>query len=172
MSRMPIREGGTLLAEVEKFNDSGVMMLLKHSDRLLKNDSNKDIIQEKSDLNYSIGLQRQEHNPKQLYKKMKDKSYLYGRGSQRESSAITCCSWVITLPKSISDYSAVEKDEITVLNPDAEKAFSPVSINLSLSDMEPAFITGSITMKADNPIFMFTSFHRQRLTTTLSTSKL
>lgn len=111
------------MAEVEKFNDSGVMMLLKHSDRQLKNDSNKDINQEKSDLNYSIGLKRQELTPKQLYKKMKDESYLYGRGSQRESSAITCCSWVITLPKSISDYSVVAKDEITVLNPDTEKAF-------------------------------------------------
>lgn len=35
------------MAEVEKFNDSSVLMLLKHAERHLKNDSNKDIIEKK-----------------------------------------------------------------------------------------------------------------------------
>ena len=46
------------MAELEKFTDDGVMMLLKHSDRQLRNDSNKDIVEEKKDLNYSISMER------------------------------------------------------------------------------------------------------------------
>ena len=108
------------MAELEKYTDDSVMMLLKHVDRQLKNDANKDIVQLKSSLNYSIGITCP---PKERYKQIKDKSYLYGRGTQRESKAITCCSWVVTLPKSVSDYSTVGKDEIKILNPEAERAF-------------------------------------------------
>lgn len=108
------------MAELEKYTDDSVMMLLKHVDRQLKNDANKDIVQLKSGLNYSIGITCP---PKERYKQIKDKSYLYGRGTQRESKAITCCSWVVTLPKSVSDYSTVGKDEIKILNPEAERAF-------------------------------------------------
>ena len=108
------------MAELEKYTEDSVMMLLKHVDRQLKNDANKDIVQLKSRLNYSIGITCP---PKERYKQIKDKSYLYGRGTQRESKAITCCSWVVTLPKSVSDYSTVGKDEIKILNPEAERAF-------------------------------------------------
>lgn len=111
------------MAEVEKFTDEGVMMLLKHAERQLKNDSNKDIVTDKSHLNYSVEQDLGGLSPREFYAQILGNSYLYGRGTQREAEAVTCCSWVVTLPKSISDYSAVEKDGITVLNPDAEKAF-------------------------------------------------
>lgn len=111
------------MAEVEKFTDSGVMMLLKHSDRQLKNDSNTDIVSTKSDLNYSIKIERNGLTPRQFYKEIKNESYLYGRGTLRESKAITCCGWVITLPREVSDYTTIGKDEIKILNPDAENAF-------------------------------------------------
>lgn len=121
------------MAELEKFTDDGVMMLLKHSDRQLKNDSNKDIVEEKKDLNYSISMERNGLSPREYYKQIKDSSYLYGRGSQREAEAVTCCSWVVTLPKSVSDYSTVGKDEIKVLNPEAERAFFE-GVNQFVSD--------------------------------------
>lgn len=121
------------MAELEKFTDDGVMMLLKHSDRQLKNDSNKDIVEDKKDLNYSISMERDGLSPREFYKQIKDSSYLYGRGSQREAEAVTCCSWVVTLPKSVSDYTTVVKDEIKVLNPEAEKAFFE-GVNQFVSD--------------------------------------
>ena len=107
------------MAELEKFTDDGVMMLLKHSDRQLKNDANKDIVEEKKDLNYSIPMERNGLSPREFYKQIKDSSYLYGRGTLKESTSITCASWVVTLPKSVSDYSTIGKDDIRVLNPEA-----------------------------------------------------
>lgn len=121
------------MAELEKFTDDGVMMLLKHSDRQLKNDSNKDIVEEKKDLNYSISMERDGLSPREFYKQIKDSSYLYGRGTQREAEAVTCCSWVVTLPKSVSDYTTVGKDEIKVLNPNEERAFFE-GVNQFVSD--------------------------------------
>lgn len=111
------------MAEVEKFNDDGVMMLLKHSDRQLKNDSNKDIIESKKDLNYSIAMDTNGLTPREYYKEIVGSSYLYGRGTKREKEAVTACSWVVTLPKEISDYTQVGKDEIKILNEAEEKAF-------------------------------------------------
>ena len=58
------------MAELEKFTDDGVMMLLKHSDRQLKNDSNKDIVEEKKDLNYSISMERNGLSPREYYKQI------------------------------------------------------------------------------------------------------
>lgn len=121
------------MAELEKYTDGGVMMLLKHSDRQIKNDSNKDIVEERKDLNYSIDMERNGLSPRDFYKQIKDSSYLYGRGSQREAEAVTCCSWVITLPKSISDYTTVGKDEIKILNSEAERAFFE-GVNQFVSD--------------------------------------
>ena len=114
---------GVNMAALEKFTDDGVMMLLKHSNRQLKNDSNKDIVLEKNNLNYSINLDRNGLSAKEYYTQLKDGSYLYGRGSKREAEAVTCCSWVITLPKAVSDYSVVKNDEFKILDPESEQAF-------------------------------------------------
>lgn len=111
------------MANIEKYTDDAIMMLLKHANRQLKNDANKEIITAKSDLNYAIKLDYNGLTSKAFYKQILDGSYLYGRGSKRESKAVTSCSWVITLPKSVSDYSAVENDEIKILNPTEENAF-------------------------------------------------
>ena len=111
------------MAEVEKFTDDGVMMLLKHSDRQLKNDSNKDILEKRKDLNYSIPVQTEGLTAREFYQKLLAESYLYGRGTRREEEAVTCCSWVITLPRSVSDYSHVNKEVLTRIHPDEEKQF-------------------------------------------------
>lgn len=116
-------KGGDNVAEIEKHNDESMMMLLKHSDRQLTNDSNLEIVSEKSDLNYSITLDHGGMTDMEYYQKIVGDSYLYGRGSKREAEAVTCCSWVITLPKEVSDYSTVGKDEIIRLHPDEEKQF-------------------------------------------------
>lgn len=108
---------------MEKHNDEAMLMLLKHSDRQLTNDSNLEIVSEKSALNYSITLDHGGMTDMEYYKKMVDNSYLYGRGSKREAEAVTCCSWVIILPKEVSDYSTVEKTEIVRLHPVEEEQF-------------------------------------------------
>lgn len=108
------------MAEMEKYNDEAVEMLLKHAKRLLKNDHNKNIVENRSDLNYSIGNVT---DPLKTYKEMVSGSYLYGRGTKRELEANTCVGWVITLPKSVSDYGAVDKNETRLLNPEKERMF-------------------------------------------------
>lgn len=111
------------MAEVEKHNDEAMMMLLKHSERLLKNDANLEIVSAKSDLNYALQLEHDGMTDMEYYQQLVGDSYLYGRGSKREAEAVTCCSWVITLPKDVSDYSSVGKDEILRLNPEEERQF-------------------------------------------------
>lgn len=111
------------MAELEKFTDDAVGMLLKHVKRFLKNDSNKDIVEQKKDLNYAIPLDLNGLSNQQFYKKILDENYLYGRGTEREKKAITACSWVVTLPKTLSDYSKVGKDECIRLHPAEERAF-------------------------------------------------
>ena len=111
------------MAEVEKFTDSAMIMVLKHSERELKIDSNTDIVSEKKELNYSIELDHKDQSDREYYKQLVGDSFLYGRGSNREANAVTCCSWVITLPKGISDYSKVAKNDVSYLNPNAEKQF-------------------------------------------------
>ena len=111
------------MADLEKFTDDAIVMLLKHDERELKNDSNTDIVPTKSDLNYSIPCNTQGLSDRAYYKQLVDDSYLYGRGTSRGAEAVTCCSWVVTLPREVSDYRNVGKDEIIRLNPESEKAF-------------------------------------------------
>lgn len=112
------------MAEVEKFTDSSIIMLLKHSERKLKNDSNKDIIDEKSELNYSLPLYHSGGlTDIEYYRQMIGNSYIYGRNSKRESEAVTCCSWIITLPKSVSDYSSIDRNEAVIIHPEEERKF-------------------------------------------------
>ena len=111
------------MAEVEKHTDGAMIMLMKHNERQLTNDSNKDIITKRTQLNYSIPLDHGGLTDRDYYKKIVNDSYLYGRGSRREADAITSFSWVITLPREISDYSATDKEVLTYLNSEQEKAF-------------------------------------------------
>ena len=111
------------MANFKKFTDSAVQMLLKHANRTLKNDSNKDIVVSRSGLNYTIDMPAGEGTPRESYNSLKDSSYMYGRGTGREASAITCIGITVTLPKEISDYSKVDKTSLTILNPEVEKEF-------------------------------------------------
>ena len=117
------------MAEVEKHTDGAMIMLMKHNERQLTNDSNKDIITERTQLNYSIPLDHGGLTDRDYYKKIVNDSYLYGRGSRREADAITSFSWVVTLPKEISDYTTADKEILTYLNPEQEKAFFDGALN-------------------------------------------
>lgn len=99
------------------------MTLLKHDLRKLKNDSNADIDSQWSNLNYAISCNMEGLTDLQYYKKIVEKAYIYGRGSQREADAVTCCSWVVTLPKEISDYGTISKERPLRINPEKETAF-------------------------------------------------
>lgn len=99
------------------------MTLLKHDLRKLKNDSNVDIDFQWSNLNYTIPCNTEGLTDLQYYKKIVRESYVYGRGSQREADAVTCCSWVVTLPKEISDYGTISKERPLRINPEKETAF-------------------------------------------------
>lgn len=99
------------------------MTLLKHDLRKLKNDSNADIDAQWSNLNYAISCNTEGVTDLQYYKKIVRESYVYGRGSQREADAVTCCSWVVTLPKEISDYGTISKERPLRINPEKETAF-------------------------------------------------
>lgn len=99
------------------------MTLLKHDFRKLKNDSNADIDSQWSKLNYTISCNTEGLTDLQYYKKIVRESYVYGRGSQREADTVTCCSWVVTLPKEISDYGTISKERPLRINPEKETAF-------------------------------------------------
>ena len=111
------------MAEVEKFTDGAIVTLMKHNERTLKNDSNKDIIKERTGLNYSIPLDHGGLTDRQYYKSLIENSYLYGRGTKSEDDAITAFSWVVTLPKEVSDYTALDKSHVGYINEEAEKAY-------------------------------------------------
>lgn len=111
------------IAELHKFKHRAVVTLLKHDLRKLKNDSNSDIDSQWSNLNYTIPCNTEGLTDLQYYKKIVKESYIYGRGSQREADAVTCCSWVVTLPKEISDYSRRDKERPLCINPQKETAF-------------------------------------------------
>ena len=111
------------MAEVEKFTDGAIVTLMKHNERTLKNDSNKEIVEERTKLNYSIPLDHGGLTDRKYYKKLIDDSYLYGRGTKSEADAVTAFSWVITLPKEVSDYTVLEKGHVGYINEDTEKEF-------------------------------------------------
>jgi len=117
------------MASIEKYTNSSMMMLLKHSERRLINDSNTEIIPEKTCLNYSMPLDHNDMTDMAYYKKIIGDSYIYGRGSKREEKAVTCCSWVITLPKEVSDYTNIDKNKVIRLHPEEEKQFFQGSLD-------------------------------------------
>ncbi len=111
------------MAQIEKHNDAAMIMLLKHSKRRLINDSNTDIVQDRTRLNYSFDLGHEGMSDIEYYRNLVGDSYLYGRGTKREADAVTCCSWVITLPREISDYTVAEKAESVRMHPEEELKF-------------------------------------------------
>ncbi len=105
------------MAAFEKVTESGVVGWLRHDNRCIKNDKNKDIDPARSPLNYSltpyIDIPREEHYARReeirkleyaRYKELKSQFYCYGR-----SDVNTLCSIVVTSPKEINDPETEEK---------------------------------------------------------------
>lgn len=91
------------MASFCKFTDGAMRNMLRHNRREIAHSKNKDIDPEKSHLNYSFPLNHGEISEYAYYKSLRDRTYIYGRGSSREAKAITGCEWVVTLPKELSE---------------------------------------------------------------------
>ena len=99
------------MASIEKFTHDAICSQHRHIDRQCRSPSNKDIDTARTHLNYSFQMDHNGLSPFNYYKQLIDAKYLYGRGTQRERTAITGCGWVVTLPQELRG------------NPDQEHAF-------------------------------------------------
>ena len=116
------------MAEVEKHTSEAMDMIMKHNERKLKRDSNTDIDRARSRLNYAVPLDHGGLPDRKYFKQLVEESYLYGRGSRREADAITAFSWVITLPKEVSDYTANDRPASGYIHPDEERQFFEAAV--------------------------------------------
>ncbi len=92
------------MASIQKYTNDAVRNMIRHNTREIIGNSNTDIDSSKTPLNYSFAMPT--HGGKsdyKYYKELIDSRYIYGRGTSRESSTITACSWVVTCPKEIVD---------------------------------------------------------------------
>lgn len=89
------------MASIKKFDDAAMTNILRHNERSILENSNKDIDPEKSEKNYSFPLDHGELTDFEYYQKTVGDRYLYGRGTKREKDAITGCGLVVTAPKEI-----------------------------------------------------------------------
>ncbi|MCD8372183.1 MAG: plasmid recombination protein [Clostridia bacterium] len=84
------------MASVQKFTASAVRNELRHNDREIRNNSNKDIDPERTPFNYSL-LQPGESAYKR-YKQRMGELYCYNRKDVK-----VLAGWVVTCPKEITD---------------------------------------------------------------------
>lgn len=89
-----LRAKGKDMASVKKLTHSAVRNLLRHHDREIQNNSNKDIDNERSDNNYE--LMSREIHPWDYYNQRKAELYCYNRENVK-----TMCEWVVTAPKNM-----------------------------------------------------------------------
>lgn len=99
------------MANLMKFTSKQVTMMINHTTRMHHTYANSNIDKNRTKLNYSIPIDHDGLSPKEYFQKMVKESYLYGRGTKREKTAVTAASWVITAPKEIVGF------------PDKEEAF-------------------------------------------------
>jgi hypothetical protein len=85
------------MANVKKIPQNAVERLLKHNNRELKNDSNKDIDSKRTQFNKVLTPKR-ESSDYEYYKKRLNEVYVYNRPDVK-----TLASFVVTLPKEITD---------------------------------------------------------------------
>lgn len=83
------------MASVEKFTDSAVVNQLRHCNREIKNDANKDIDSSRTYLNYSLTPARV-MSDYEYYKERKNELYCYGR-----SDVKTMAGWIVTAPQEL-----------------------------------------------------------------------
>lgn len=80
------------MASVEKFTHAAVVNQLRHCNREIRNDKNKDIDAERTHLNYSLTPKR-DISELEYYKQRKAELYCYGR-----SDVKTMAGWIVTAP--------------------------------------------------------------------------
>ena len=81
------------MASVEKYTDSAVFNILRHSERTIANNSNADIEPTRTIYNYKLSPDRT-ISDYDYYKQRKAELYVYGRADVK-----TLAGWVVTLPK-------------------------------------------------------------------------
>lgn len=80
------------MASIEKFTDSAVVNQIRHCNRLIHNDRNKDIDPSRSHMNYSLTPERG-MGEYDYYKKRKNELYCYHRADVK-----TMAGWIVTAP--------------------------------------------------------------------------
>lgn len=83
------------MGSIAKFADCAVANQLRHNNRTIKNDRNKDIDSSRTHLNYSLTPERS-CSEYEYYKQRKSELYVYGR-----SDVKTLAGWIITAPKEL-----------------------------------------------------------------------
>lgn len=81
------------MASVEKYTDSAVFNILRHSERTIANNKNTDIEPTRTIYNYKLSPERK-ISDYDYYKQRKSELYVYGRADVK-----TLAGWVVTLPK-------------------------------------------------------------------------
>ncbi|MBQ7084927.1 MAG: plasmid recombination protein [Anaerotignum sp.] len=92
-----------IMASVEKFTHGAVVNQLRHCNREIENDNNKDIDPNRTHLNFSLTPER---NMSDLayYKQRKEELYCYGRADVK-----TMAGWIVTAPAELK----TREEEIT-----------------------------------------------------------
>lgn len=83
------------MASVKKFTDKAVLNQIRHCNRTIEKDSNKDIDKSRTHLNYSLTPTRNVSDF-DYYKQRKSELYCYGRADVK-----TMCGWIVTAPKEL-----------------------------------------------------------------------
>lgn len=84
------------MASVEKYTNKETINIIKHCNREIYNEKNKDIDSTLTHLNYDLTPER-EVSHYQYYLQRKDELYVYNRADVK-----TCAGWIVTAPKEIS----------------------------------------------------------------------
>lgn len=109
MPTVDYRKIGRTMASMKKFTHDAMCDQNGHVDREHANPSNTDIDRKRTYLNYSFPMLHDGTRSFDYYKQRIGEVYLYGRGTRRESKAVTGCGWIVTLPKELKGYSEKEK---------------------------------------------------------------
>lgn len=81
------------MASVKKFTDKAVKNEIRHNNREIRNDRNKDIDSTRTYMNYKLSPQRDDYA---YYKQRKSELYCYNRKDVK-----TLAGWIVTAPKEL-----------------------------------------------------------------------
>jgi hypothetical protein len=91
------------MASVEKFTHGAVVNQLRHCNRTIENDSNKDIDSTRTHLNYSLTPERG-MSDYEYYRQRKNDLYCYGRADVK-----TMAGWIVTAPQELETGEQIKK---------------------------------------------------------------